>query len=198
MGSNIDFLAVTTEKVLPLIFLVILGISGMILILGISPIRHMPARRITGWLSISSMVLVIFFPYVIESSWLWEISAFHPEFVTIAIAMLSSLFPFIIPILTLGVTTILLSRASTYVVAMIQPIPSWVLTILFSFGSGVFFVILYWFSWRAETGEGRMVPAAVGALAGAVIIFISFCVNILEKERGKKDRLKMKYRKRDR
>ena len=197
MESFHDFLVVLTEKVLPPIFLVILGISGMILILGISFIRRMPGRRITGWFSMGSMVLVIFFPYVPEAVWLGKSSPFLHGFVIIAIAMLSSLLPFVAPILTLGVTTILLSRALTYVVATVQPILSWVLTLLFSLGSGIFFTILYWFSWRGETGEGLIVPASVGALAGSVVIFISFCVNVLEKQRGKKNRFKMKYKNRN-
>ena len=177
-----DFLDVLTEKVLPIIFLVILGISGVILIFGIPPIKRMPARRITGWLSIGSMVLVISFPYVSESDRLREFLVSLPEFISIAITLLGFFLFFVAPILTLAVTTILLSRAFTYVATRVHPILSWVLTFLFSFASGVFFAVLYWFSWRAVTGDGRMVLSFVGVGAGFVVISISLYVNVLEKQ----------------
>jgi len=183
-----DFLDVLTEKVLPTIFLAILGISGVILIFGIPPIKHMPAKRITGWLSIGSMVLVISFPYVSESDRLgFWVSL--PEFISIAILLLGYFLIAVAPILTLAVTTILLSRAFTYVATTLHPILSWVLTFLFSFASGVFFPVLYWFSWRAVTGDGRMVLSFVGVGAGFVLILISLYVNVLEK-RGNLLRIK--------
>ena len=179
-----DFLDVLTEKVLPIIFLIILGISGVILIFGIPPIKRMPAKRITGWLSIGSMVLVISFSYVSESDRLREFLVSLPEFISIAITLLGFFLFFVAPILTLAVTTILLSRAFTYVATRVHPILSWVLTFLFSFASGVFFAVLYWFSWRAVTGDGRMVLSFVGVVAGFgfVVISISLYVNVLEKQ----------------
>jgi len=188
-----DFLDILTEKLLPVTFLAILGISGIVLIYGFSLIRRIPGRRITGWLSIWATVLVISFPYVSGSEYRFgEFLVFLPEFIIYAIAVLSLFLNFVAPILTLAVTTILLSRAFAYVARTVQPILSWVLTVLFSFGSGVFFAVLYWFSWRAETGSGRMVPASVGAAAGFVVISISFCVNVLQKtnSEGKSPRIK--------
>jgi hypothetical protein len=185
MEALFDLLDVLTEKVLPIVFLVILGISGMILIFGVSSIRRMRGRRITGWLSIGSMVLVISFPYVSESDRAGNVFGFFPEFLSFAIAVLGYLLFFVAPILTLAVTTILLSRAFTYVATTVHPILSRILTFLFSFGSGVFFAILYWFSWRAVTGDGRMMLAFVGMGAGLVVICISLYVNVLEKQIGK-------------
>jgi hypothetical protein len=161
----VEVLDVLTEKVLPIIFLVILGISSVVLIFGIPLIKRMRARRITGWLSIGSMVLVISFPYVSESR--------HIGFFLISVA----------PILVLAVTTILLSRAFTYVATTVHPILSWVLTFLFSFASGVFFVVLFWFSWRAVTGDSRMGLSFIGVGAGFVVILISLSVNVLQKLR---------------
>ena len=183
MEVPFDFLYVLTEKVLPIIFLVILGISGVVLIFGIPPIKRMPARRITGWLSIGSMVLVISFPYVCESDQLMGFGRSLPEFISIAITLFYIFLISVAPILTLAVTTILLSRAFTYVATTVHPILSWVLTFLFSFASGVFFTILYWFSWRAVvTGDSRMGLSFVGVGAGFVVIFISLYVNVLEKQ----------------
>jgi hypothetical protein len=176
------FLDILTEKILPVTFLAILGISGIVLICGFSFIRRIPGRRITGWLSIGAIVLVISFPYVSESEWRFgEFLVSLPEFIIYAIAVLSLFFNFVAPILTLAVTMILLFRAFTYVARTIQPMLSWFLTFLFSFGSGILFVILFWFCWRAEGGEGHMLPAAIGWLAMFVVISISLCVNIMEK-----------------
>ena len=169
------------EKVLPVIFLVILGLSGMALIFGFSSIRRIPGRRIAGWLSITSTVLVISSPYLDRIN---EFFVFLPEFIFNIMAPLGFLgffLPSLTSILILAVTTILLSRAFALVVTTVRPILSWVLTLLLSFGSGVFFVVLFWFSWRAWTGDSRMVLSFVGVVAGFVVICISFCVNFLQK-----------------
>lgn len=171
-----DFLDVLTEKVLPPILLVILGISGMILISGIPSIRHIPRWRITGWLSICSMVLVISFPYVYsyDSDWLRIFFLSLPEFIHIIVVLLASFLFFLAPFLTLALATIFLSRAFMYVARTVRPVLSWALIFLLSLGSGVFFTVLYWFSWRAMEGEGRLLPSFVGTMGGIFVLFSVF------------------------
>jgi len=44
-----------------------------------------------------------------------------------------------------------------------------ILTILFGFGSGLFFTVLFWFLLRTMTGDSRLIPSLVGVIGGIMV-----------------------------
>ncbi len=58
----LDTLDILFEKVFPIIFLMILGIGGILCLFGVSTAKHMKWRRTTGWASVASLILVIVYP----------------------------------------------------------------------------------------------------------------------------------------
>lgn len=59
----IDALGIPVERILGICFLIVLGIGAAACIFGISSVGNMPGRKITGWLAIGSIILILIFPY---------------------------------------------------------------------------------------------------------------------------------------
>jgi nitrate reductase gamma subunit len=180
----LDNLDTLFEKVFPIIFLMILGIGGILCLFGVSTVKHMKWRGTTGWASVASLILVIIYPPFLEFfAFSREALSVFPKFLSRFLSfILGVLFPFGLQILILGTTTILLSRTFTYRVKSTPGAAKWIIAILAGVGSCVCFISLYWFTLRSflTGGESQLVPAFIAVSAGVVVGSVSLLVNLLE------------------
>ena len=172
----IDALGIPVERMLGICFLIVLGIGAAACIFGTSSIRNMPGRKITGWLALGSIILILIFPYCERNpEWLDRLVGDN-----IILILIFGPLSFYSTVIVPSLSIILLSRALTYIFKSTPAVISWISAIFFGSASSVLYMVLFWFSFRFVEGERGMAVAAYSLVGGIVTGIIFLFVNIIE------------------
>jgi hypothetical protein len=137
-------------------------------------------RKITGWLTIGSIILILIFPYCERNpEWLKRLVGG-----TLILIFIFGPLWFYSTVIVPGLSIILLSRALTYIMKSSPSVISWISAIFFGVASCVLYIVLFWFSFRSVEGERGIAVAYYSLLGGVATGFISLFVNIIEKLRN--------------